>query len=323
MSERRDRAAVDGQTGRRRRLLLLAVLAGLLAAASSAVLGPGEDGGTLLRPSSGTVAVNQGDTTVFAAPTEELRRLSSRQLTRRLQPLGRRRVTRGRVKIVLESDVDALGARVRRAVRAGGGTVPLSRRPVSASVRLPVVRQALRNNCESAALSMLLAGRGVNARQLDLQRALPRSGPLDPVLDAAGDPVLWGDPRDGYVGRAEGGGTAGGYGAYERPVRELARRRGVTLSDLSRSSPERVYRRLLAGRPVMVWIGLSDGPYKTWRTPRGERVTGNFGEHTVVLTGLEGGMVELNDPLVGRRVRWTRDRFERLWERLGRRAVSA
>ncbi|MGI8440956.1 MAG: hypothetical protein ACR2NV_12345, partial [Thermoleophilaceae bacterium] len=73
----------------------------------------------------------------------------------------------------------------------------------------------------------------------------------------------------------------------------------------------------------MVWVGLTDGPYKTWRTPRGDRVTGNFGEHTVVLTGLRGDTLELNDPLVGRRTTWTRDEFEQMWQRLGRRAISA
>lgn len=320
MSERPDRPVRS--EGRGRRSLLAAAIAGSLLAGAFAAISAGEDG-SRPRPGDGAVVIKSRSTTLLRAPARELRRLSSPELDRRLRPLTTRRVRRGRAELLVEADTQELKSRLRRAIRAGGGTVPVRERPIAASVRLPVVRQALPNNCESAALSMLLAGRGVRARQLELQRALPRSGPLDPVLDAAGKPALWGDPRDGFVGRADGGGTSGGYGVYEGPVRDLARRRGVPLTDLSGSAPGRVYRRLLAGRPVMVWIGLSDGPYKTWRTPRGERVVGNFGEHTVVLTGLRGGMVELNDPLVGRRTRWTRDRFEQLWQRLGRRALSA
>jgi len=135
--------------------------------------------------------------------------------------------------------------------------------------------------------------------------------------------MLWGDPARGFVGRAEGGGPAGGYGVYEGPIRRLARRGGLVLRDLSRQRPRAVYRSLLRGRPVMVWVGLSDGPFKSWRTPSGRMVTGNFGEHTVLLTGLAGNRVDVNDPLSGRRLRWTRAQFELMWGRLGRRALGA
>jgi uncharacterized protein YvpB len=71
----------------------------------------------------------------------------------------------------------------------------------------------------------------------------------------------------------------------------------------------------------MTWIGLSDGPFRSWRTPAGRQILGNFGEHTVVLTGLEDGRVSVNDPLDGRRKTWTTAQFELMWQRLGRRAL--
>lgn len=52
-------------------------------------------------------------------------------------------------------------------------------------------------------------------------------------------------------------------------------------------------------------------------------MTGNLGEHTVVLTGLHGDTIRLNDPLVGERTTWVRRDFERMWRRLGSRALSA
>jgi len=188
-------------------------------------------------------------------------------------------------------------------------------------VQLPIVKQALRNNCETAALSMLLAARGVHVGQLVLQRELPRSGPLDP-REAADGSLRWGDPDQGFVGRADGGGTHGGYGVYTAPIKALAARNGVALTTLNGSAPSVLYGRLAAGRPVMVWVGLSNGPYLRWRSPRGKTIVGNFGEHAVVLTGLTGSGLAVNDPLSGRRIVWSRSLFELMWARLGRRALG-
>lgn len=115
---------------------------------------------------------------------------------------------------ILDSGVrgDAAGARVTSGPRA---PTALRVRPAASRRRVPVVRQLLRNNCETAALSMLLAARGVNVHQLTLQRRHPRSGPLDPQRRGAGRLPIWGDPDRGFVGRANGGGTNGGFGVYQ------------------------------------------------------------------------------------------------------------
>lgn len=191
------------------------------------------------------------------------------------------------------------------------------------AVPVPIIRQALRNNCETAALSMLLASRGVHVPQLELQRELPRSGPLDPTTRKGSPFPIWGDPDVGFVGRAAGGGTSGGFGVYPHPIQKLARRHGVALTALTRRPLSQILARLRAGRPVMVWIGLSDGPYMTWKTPRGKTIRANFGEHTVVLTGMRGSLVDVNDPLDGKRKRWTQSYLASAWQRLGRRALGA
>lgn len=72
----------------------------------------------------------------------------------------------------------------------------------------------------------------------------------------------------------------------------------------------------------MTWVGLSDGPYESWVDERGERVGVNYGEHTVVLVGVRGDQVLVNDPLDGRFERWSKQRFEAMWKLLDRRAVS-
>lgn len=189
------------------------------------------------------------------------------------------------------------------------------------TVQLPIVKQARRNNCETAALSMLLAARGVHVNQLVLQGELPHSGPLDPLETADGS-LSWGDPDQGFVGRVAGGGTRGGYGVYTAPIKALAARHGVVLTTLNRRAPSVLYKQLAAGRPVMVWVGLSNGPYLRWRSPEGKIIVGNFGEHTVVLTGISEENLAVNDPLTGRRVVWSRSVFEMMWARLGSRALG-
>lgn len=84
-----------------------------------------------------------------------------------------------------------------------------------------------------------------------------------------------------------------------------------------------MYQRLKAGRAVMVWVGLADGPYERWMTESGRSVEVNLNEHTVVLDGiLQNGSVSVSNPLQGTRELWSRSTFEALWERLGRRAIS-
>ena len=239
-------------------------------------------------------------------------------LRRGLRPV--RTVRQGRAHITYRlgseravRDALALGAR--------GGVVEVNGRPLSANVKAPVIRQRLRNNCESAALQILLATTGVRVDQLRLQRAFRRDGPLDP--DDSADERIWGDPDIGYVGRPEGGGVAGGFGIYPGPVATVARRHGLALDQLTGKPAARVYERLRSGRAVMAWVGLSDGPYGEWRSPRGREVRVNFGEHTVVLTGIRAnGRIRVVNPLEGTRELWTRQRFETMWGRLGNRALG-
>jgi uncharacterized protein YvpB len=229
-------------------------------------------------------------------------------------------VHRARARITVAYD-RATALRDAAAITVEGGTVQVHARPIAATVPTTVVKQVLPNDCEATALQMLLAGVGVHMSQLALQRRFPRSGPLDP--EERGSQQIWGDPELGFVGRPEGGGAAGGFGIYQRPVARVARSLGVTLDDLTGGSPQAVYSRLLAGHAVMVWIGLSDGPTGTWTSPQGRPVTVNFGEHSVVVHGISrDGTLTVADPLTGTTQRWTPDQFRLLWDRLGRRALS-
>ena len=228
-------------------------------------------------------------------------------------------VRRGTATITVRYDRAAV---IRRAsLLNGGGVVRTPARPIGVEIRAPVIRQAQRNTCESAALEILTAAAGRRIDQDRLQAAFPVSGPPDPA--GAGPDRMWGDPDEGYVGRADGGGTDGGFGVYPPPVIATAARFGVTLDDLSGASPASIYSRLLSGRAVMAWVGLSDGPFASWLSPSGRRIDVNFGEHTIVLDGIRpDGQLLVSNPLEGTRELWSKSRFEAGWELLGRRAVS-
>jgi uncharacterized protein YvpB len=232
-----------------------------------------------------------------------------------------RTVRHGKATINYQVDRTQLEQAVQAAIKANGGTVTLPEHTASAAVSVPVIKQAYRNNCETAALSMLLAADGINVSQTDLLKELPRAAPNDQQTGPSGQPV-WGDPDTGFVGDPNGGAKGSGYGVYQGPIRDLAQKHGANVTDLSNSSPDQIYQWLLSGRAVMVWVGLTDGPYQTWKAPDGKQVVGNFGEHTVLLTGINGTTVTVNDPLSGQTDVWTGAYFNQLWQRLGKRALG-
>jgi uncharacterized protein YvpB len=188
----------------------------------------------------------------------------------------------------------------------------LSPRVVQISIQLPVRRQAFRNNCETAALSIALRGR---VDQVRLQDELELSQPLDPIAGTAG--VVWGDPDEGFVGRVEGG----GFGVFEGPLARLGRRYDHGTRPLAARSFEAILDQVRAGRPVILWAALGPSTPRTWTTPAGRLVRADLSEHTIVLAGVSPAGVVVHDPWTGERridpAAALRDR----WIRLGRRAV--
>jgi uncharacterized protein YvpB len=231
-------------------------------------------------------------------------------------------VRRGRAKMDLAIRRRRARRVVRRAFAARETRVAVPVTVLLSSIALRPVRQVLHNDCEATALSMLLAAAGVRAGQLELQHRLPTSGPLDPEPVAGSSLFRWGDPERGFVGRPAGGGSEGGFGVYEPPIQRLAARFGINLVDLRGRRVTAVKAVVLAGRPVLAWVGLAAGPYLTWLTPSGRKITVNLNEHAVVLVGGGPGYFLVDNPLSGERERWSDGLFSRRWKLLGRRALA-
>jgi uncharacterized protein YvpB len=231
-------------------------------------------------------------------------------------------IRRGRARVRYAIRLQRARRIVQRALAEHATHVDVPAVPLWSTIVQRPVRQVLHNDCEAASLSMLLAVAGVHAGQLELQARLPRSGPLDPEPVAGSTLFRWGDPERGFVGRAAGGGTEGGFGVYEPPIRGLAARYGVHLVDLHDRGVLAVRAAVLAGHPVLAWVGLAAGPYLSWLTPSGRRITVNLNEHAVLLVGAGPGYVLVNNPLTGVRERWSDTLFSYRWKLLGRRALE-
>lgn len=230
-------------------------------------------------------------------------------------------VRRGRARVTYDLDRDQGARAAVSAAALGGAAVQVTRRAVASTIPAPILRQRLRNNCETAALSILMRTVGVSADQVALQQRLPRSGPVDPT--GSGPTMRWGDPDRGYVGRPDGGGVAGGFGVYPGPIAALARQRGVALENLTGKTVQALYQRLRAGNAVLAWVGLGAGPYGRWTAPTGKTINVNFNEHTVVLHGItRDGTISVSNPLQGTAERWTQQKFESMWRLLGGRALA-
>lgn len=273
-------------------------------------------------------AGGKATTTRAQAPARPLAIYADGKLVENLRPGDRRFRLPRRVTVRQGRATRALSVRLllaRKQVRKAlghGVAMNLPVMPLWTTIALRPMRQVLHNDCESTALSMLLAAAGVHVGQLELQEHLPRSGPLDPEPVAGSTLFRWGDPERGFVGRPAGGGTEGGFGVYEPPVRALAARYGVHLLDLRGRSFAVVRHDLLAGHPVLAWVGLAAGPYLSWLTPSGRKITVNLDEHAVTLVGAGPHYVLVNNPLTGRRERWSNELFSYRWKLLGRRALE-
>lgn len=285
----------------------------LVAAAACVLLAGCASGGATTPPPPAKVVV-------FAAG-KRLGSVTQGKRWRLLLP-ARLGVRRGRARLVVAVPVARSRRDIRRALAQRQGRIDLPVRYVSSSIAVAPVLQVLHNDCEATALSMILAAAGRTVGQLTLQRQLPQSGPLDPVAVPGSSLFRWGDPERGFVGRADGGGTEGGFGVYEPPVKALAARHGVHLLDLRGHGIGAVRAALLAGHPVLAWVGLANGPFLSWITPSGKKITVNLDEHAVALVGAGPGYVLVNNPLTGVTERWSESLFSYRWQLLGRRALE-
>lgn len=200
-----------------------------------------------------------------------------------------------------------------RAAATAATRVTIPAQVIATQVTLPAIRQGYRNDCEATALSIMLDGR---VNQYRLQAMLPLANPLEPERTERG--LVWGDPEQGFVGAVRGG----GYGVYDRPLLELAKRFAPATRNLTHHPLGAIVAALRTGHPVVAWIQFGPSVPSTWITPAGRAIHANFAEHTITLTGWRPGLLTYNNPWTGTRQSITLSRFATLWHTLGDRAIE-
>ena len=293
-----------------RRAALTLGLIGLVAAAGAALAVSGQDEEAPPPPPVTELKVTGGPGRALITPAERSRLAGSDAAARAW--LDTHRAIRGS-RLSAEVVWSARDARVLARAAAGtGASVTLTPRVTTIDLRLPVITQAYRNNCETAALSMALRGA---ASQRALQSALPQAMPPDPQQGARG--TIWGDPNVGFVGRVEGG----GFGVFEQPLVRLGAQHDPGTAAVRATTFDGVLDRVRAGHPVVAWTGLGPSAPWSWRTPAGRFIAADRSHHTVVIAGVGPRGVTVHDPWTGASSIVSATSLEEGWERLGRRAV--
>jgi uncharacterized protein YvpB len=178
--------------------------------------------------------------------------------------------------------------------------------PVSAStdvmLHVPVVKQDMPLDCESAALASAMQYKGVRISQEAVFAALPNDTRGAVVRNGA--LVHWGDPYTAFIGNVWGSEEAyTGYGVYYPPIARVADGHGLTTDAHGGWTLAQLVGELAAGNPVVVWVDwhllpLSMSSYVAFD---GRRVWFSTEEHAQVLMGYDQarGSITLMDPWDG------------------------
>jgi uncharacterized protein YvpB len=204
----------------------------------------------------------------------------------------------------------------------GGGVLLSPSDPILLPV--PIYRQDMSLDCETAAMQMALAAWGHYHTQSYLF-SFENPDTRPPVMGPNKRVLRWGDPYTNFVGNVNGSDAVPtGYGIYYPPIVSIARAQGAPFASGGEGyAAPTIYEAVAAGHPVMVWVEV--GWYRpwlgTWTAWDGRPVRYSLAEHTVVLTGISAGQLRVNDPWKGT-VSWVgKSKFETSWADFGNMAV--
>ena len=192
------------------------------------------------------------------------------------------------------------------------------------TIAVPVIRQTMVLDCETAALQMGLATYGYHYSQDTLfAREVVDARP--PVMGPNHTVLQWGDPYTNFVGNVNGSDwTPTGYGVYYPVILKMARDIGLTNAYGGEGmSAATVYRALSTGHAVEVWIetNWTRPGVSTWRAWDGRKIRYSYAEHAVTLSGVSPTQVRVNDPLHGTQYWVSKATFETVWADFNNMAV--
>jgi uncharacterized protein YvpB len=196
--------------------------------------------------------------------------------------------------------------------------------PTTFTIAVPVIKQTMVLDCETAGLQMGLATYGYSYSQATLF-AREHADLRPPVMGANHRVLQWGDPYANFVGDVNGSDwTPTGYGVYYPVILSMARNIGLTNAYGGEGfSAATIYDALRTGHAVEVWIETNwtrPGVY-TWTAWDGRGIGYSYAEHAVTLSGVSPTQVRVNDPLHGTQYWISTATFETVWADFNNMAV--
>jgi uncharacterized protein YvpB len=189
------------------------------------------------------------------------------------------------------------------------------------TIAMPVYKQTMALDCETAALQMGLAALGHTYSQDYLFSFQPQDR-KPPVMGPNKTVVKWGDPYTNFVGNVNGSDLGPtGYGIYYPIILSIARSQGAASSTGGEGvTAAEVYAALARGHPVLVWVetgwenAKAAGYTGTWTAWDGRRIDYSLIEHVVTLSGVSPTQVRVNDPWKSGSQYWfSKAAFEASW----------
>jgi len=192
------------------------------------------------------------------------------------------------------------------------------------TIPVPVYRQVMNLDCETAALQMALAFFGHSYSQAELF-SLENPDTRPPVMGPNHTVLRWGNPYTNYVGNVNGDDrTPTGYGVYYPVILAIARSHGVPNAYGGEGfAASSLYAELAAGHPVVAWVetGWAKAALGTWTSWDGRPIRYSLIEHAVTLSGLSPTQVRVNDPWHGTQYWIGKAAFEASWRDFNNMAI--
>lgn len=194
------------------------------------------------------------------------------------------------------------------------------------TIAMPVFKQSLGLDCETAALQMALAGTGRNYTQDQLIAMQPAADNRPPVMG----PVVnwhktvkqWGNPYKQFVGDINGADwIPTGYGVYYPPLLSLVQSHGLPNAVGGEGAANgwtasKIYAAVAAGHPVVAWVetGWMSAYVGTWTAWDGTPIRYSLIEHAIAISGVSPTQIRVNDPWrSGSQYWYSKAAFEASW----------
>lgn len=175
----------------------------------------------------------------------------------------------------------------------------------------------LENGCEITALSMLLQFYGYETNKNELAQKLV----YVPVYEDEENDIH-GDPRSGFVGNIYEGYLA--MGGFVEPVAKVAKtivQNDYRVMNSNNTDFDVLLQQVKAGSPVWIvttvdFVVPTEGDFMLWQTNNGS-VSVTALCHAVVMTGVKGSNVYVNDPYGQKNKAVNYEILKRIYEKMG------